>query len=122
MTGLGAVRVADVEVSPVRAGRRTEPACWASAAAAAAAEIEPRCLRITVKSLTWKRGTPIAVARHQIRIANDLARRRRDGLPPTPAQLIEMRVEPRHNLAALPAVVLTDFVERRPGALAGVTV
>jgi hypothetical protein len=54
--------------------------------------------------------------------ATQLARSRRDGLPPTPAQLIEMRVEPGKDFAALPAVVLADLVEGRPSSLAGVAV
>src|SRR3954469_6660865 len=42
-----------------------------------------------------------------------------DGLPHAPTQLIEMRVEPGHDLATLPAIVLADLVERRSGSLAG---
>jgi hypothetical protein len=36
-------------------------------------------------------------------------------VPPAPTQLIEMCIEPGHDLAALPAVVLAKLVERRSG-------
>jgi hypothetical protein len=54
--------------------------------------------------------------------ATQLARSRHDGLPPSPAQLVEKRVEPGHDFAALPAVVLADLIKRRPGSLAGMSV
>jgi hypothetical protein len=61
------------------------------------------------------------------RPASDLARLWHDviptrGLSPAPTQLIEVRVEPRHHLAAFPSVVLADLVDRRPGPLARVPV
>ena len=38
-----------------------------------------------------------------------------EGATARPGSLIEVRVEPRHDLAALPPVVLADLVKWRPG-------
>ena len=69
------------------------------ASAAAATEIEPRCLRITVKLLTWKRGTPIAVARHRCELPTIWRDAAATGY--RPLRLNSSRCESNHAMTSL---------------------